>query len=486
MIENKQLIGYIKNNRWYRQASSATSYFSYYALLAYCKHLGKFNCMIHYSDGFHKGYFNLDKEIQLAKETLEKAKKDNQFIDEVISKWEKLELEQKEMLDFVNSEDFMNISEEEFIKFQMKFGDFFYEMWIISLLIEPFDPCGDDLLNEEIKRSGIKLNKDERDILFTPEETFFHSLIEKELIKIALEKYGLDLTVDDVKDVQEKYFWNHNDWGRSVIRTEEEFLLELQELFKKDKLELENKLKEIEEKPQKVKKVKQEIISKHNISEELQNVFHLFSRFTYFREIRKANVQKTVHCLDIFENYIKEKTGISKKLVRNIYWRELTSLDLSSDYVKQLEEREEHFMGIAIEDGGSEIKTSDEAIEIVRALDKQIDEQHTDIKGIVANKGIIKGVVKVINDTKDFGKFMDRDILVAPMTRPEYVPLMKKAAAIITDEGGITCHAAIVSRELGIPCIIGTQIATRILKDGDMVEVDADKGIVRKIEEEVK
>ena len=70
---------------------------------------------------------------------------------------------------------------------------------------------------------------------------------------------------------------------------------------------------------------------------------------------------------------------------------------------------------------------------------------------------------------------------MTPMTRPEFLPLMKKAKAIITDEGGITCHAAIVSRELGIPCIIGTKIATKVLKDNDLVEVDAEKGIVRKI-----
>jgi pyruvate,water dikinase len=65
------------------------------------------------------------------------------------------------------------------------------------------------------------------------------------------------------------------------------------------------------------------------------------------------------------------------------------------------------------------------------------------------------------------------------MTRPEFVPLMKKAIAIVTDEGGITCHAAIVSRELKKPCIIGTKVATQVLKDGDMVEVDANSGIVR-------
>ncbi|EKE15490.1 MAG: hypothetical protein ACD_11C00157G0001 [uncultured bacterium] len=71
------------------------------------------------------------------------------------------------------------------------------------------------------------------------------------------------------------------------------------------------------------------------------------------------------------------------------------------------------------------------------------------------------------------------DILVASMTRPEFMPAMKKAAAIITDEGGITCHAAIVARELGIPAVIGTKIATKILKDGMLVEVRANHGLVK-------
>jgi len=73
---------------------------------------------------------------------------------------------------------------------------------------------------------------------------------------------------------------------------------------------------------------------------------------------------------------------------------------------------------------------------------------------------------------------------VTGMTRPEFVPLMKKASAIVTDEGGITSHAAIVSRELGKPCVIGTQVATQILKNGDFVEVDADAGVVRIINPE--
>ena len=67
------------------------------------------------------------------------------------------------------------------------------------------------------------------------------------------------------------------------------------------------------------------------------------------------------------------------------------------------------------------------------------------------------------------------------MTSPAFVNLLKKTAGFITDEGGITCHAAIIARELKKPCIIGTKVATQVLQDGDLVEVDADKGVVRVI-----
>ncbi|MFA6601760.1 MAG: PEP-utilizing enzyme [Candidatus Paceibacterota bacterium] len=101
------------------------------------------------------------------------------------------------------------------------------------------------------------------------------------------------------------------------------------------------------------------------------------------------------------------------------------------------------------------------------------------IKGSIACKGIAKGKVKIIMSTSDFSKVEQGDVIVASMTRPDFAPILGKCSAIVTNEGGITCHAAIVSRELKIPCIIGTMDATKRLKDGDMVEVDADNGIVK-------
>lgn len=104
------------------------------------------------------------------------------------------------------------------------------------------------------------------------------------------------------------------------------------------------------------------------------------------------------------------------------------------------------------------------------------------LTGTVAyGRGVLRGRVKIALNYDEVHQFPKGAILVTTMTAPEFIPAMKRAKAIITDEGGLTSHAAIVSRELKIPCIVGTKIATRVLKDGDRVEVDAERGIVRKL-----
>ena len=100
------------------------------------------------------------------------------------------------------------------------------------------------------------------------------------------------------------------------------------------------------------------------------------------------------------------------------------------------------------------------------------------LKGLGASPGVATGTVRIIPSPKEINKVLQGDILVTDMTTPDFVPAMKRAAAVVTNSGGTTAHAAIVSRELGIPCIVGTQKATEVLKDGELVTVDAVHGIV--------
>ena len=148
---------------------------------------------------------------------------------------------------------------------------------------------------------------------------------------------------------------------------------------------------------------------------------------------------------------------------------------------QELKERFQNFVYITDETA--------EAINLKKFLSKnkqykfifnQIEDQ-TQVFGQVAHRGKVNGRVRIFKKKNQVVEFKPGEILVSPMTTPDFVPAMKLAAAFVTDEGGIGCHAAILARELKVPCVIGTRFATQVFKDGDMVEVDAEKGIVKKI-----
>ncbi|OGG69199.1 hypothetical protein A3C20_04055 [Candidatus Kaiserbacteria bacterium RIFCSPHIGHO2_02_FULL_55_25] len=110
-----------------------------------------------------------------------------------------------------------------------------------------------------------------------------------------------------------------------------------------------------------------------------------------------------------------------------------------------------------------------------------IPEHVSTVTGQTAFPGVVQGRVRIVYGPAQVASVENSDIIIAPMTLPDILPAMKKATAIVTDEGGVLCHAAIIARELKKPCVIGTRFATQVFKDGDMVEVNADNGIVRKL-----
>jgi phosphoenolpyruvate synthase/pyruvate phosphate dikinase len=116
----------------------------------------------------------------------------------------------------------------------------------------------------------------------------------------------------------------------------------------------------------------------------------------------------------------------------------------------------------------------------LRRAKKFLKKKANQFKGMVAYKGKVKGKVKIVSGKGDrIGKVSKGEILVTKMTSAKFISIIGKIKAIVTDDGGILCHAAILSREFKIPCIVGTKIATKVLKDGDLIEVDANRGIVR-------
>ena len=213
-----------------------------------------------------------------------------------------------------------------------------------------------------------------------------------------------------------------------------------------------------------------------DLSDEERDILALFRETEIIRDQRKKVCLIGNYVMFRFLYEACRRGGIPPSIGKRAFWFELCDCVYHPRRLaEKLETRHEATM---VHDDRNSFYLQYSAIESRNQVSTDIRE----FKGTPASRGCVRGRVRVILGQGDFTKFQTGEILVATMTRPEFVSVMKQSVAIITDEGGLTSHAAIVARELRKPCIIGTKVATQILHDGDLVEVDADNGIVRILE----
>ena len=210
---------------------------------------------------------------------------------------------------------------------------------------------------------------------------------------------------------------------------------------------------------------------------EKRHLVRVLQEFVFFRTYRTDLFKKSFYKIHNLLYRLAGEMGVTYEQLACCTIDEIESQSLPSE--KELEARVEAnaFLGYG---GKMEVLTGSELAEFKKSLLEETAFA-TELKGKVACVGKAVGICKIIVSPKDYPKFERGDILVSPMTNPDMMPLLEKAAAFVTDEGGLTCHAAIISRELNKPCVIGTKIATKVLKDGDLVEVDATKGVIKKV-----
>jgi len=203
-----------------------------------------------------------------------------------------------------------------------------------------------------------------------------------------------------------------------------------------------------------------------------QAIADLFHHTEKIRDKRKQQNLIGSYTMFRFLDEVASRVSVDSETAKNIFWWELS--DLLYEHIDENAISDRNQSSIVFT--GNETGYYD--YNVLQEREKDIDGQ---IEGTPAYSGTAKGEVCIVHGASDFSKFESDQILVTEMTRPDYAPIMNKAAAIVTDEGGITSHAAIVSREMETPCIIGTGNATAALSDGAHVVVDAEEGIVRKV-----
>ncbi len=224
---------------------------------------------------------------------------------------------------------------------------------------------------------------------------------------------------------------------------------------------------------------KQAMIKKYGFTPEILALVKSADKVTAYQEQRKKYTLMFVGLLGKMKKEISHRFKIKTDLIGYARIDELAKLIKGKNYLQKLSQRRESSLFIYKNGEAICVATGKSAKNFLRAVSKIVYKKLDKFDGISASIGKARGIVRIIRSIKDLGKMKQGNILVAGMTRPEHISAMKKAAAIVTDDGGLTCHAAIMSRELGIPAIVGTRIATKVLHDGDLVEVDANKGEVK-------
>jgi len=295
---------------------------------------------------------------------------------------------------------------------------------------------------------------------------------EKEFLAFLAKKHKLHARKRNFAKAYDEYFQNYY-WIKSSYARNRNLDLAY---FKKElhKISLNASLK----KNAKDKKIKDKIIGKYKLGKEIKTLVKLVEMTTLWQDLRKMANMKANYWLHILNGQIAKRLKLKLSDLEFLTPHEITSIFEDTKPLKSLPERKQKFGFIGTRTRVETIPRQ-KLYEVKSIITEPADLTQNVIRGNIASKGYARGIVKIIQSSSEISKITKGEIIVCSMTRPELMPAVKKAKAIITDEGGITCHAAIVSRELHIPCIIGTKIATKVLKDGDLVEFGLEDRIIK-------
>jgi len=342
----------------------------------------------------------------------------------------------------------------------------------------------DEILKKEITQLleaelGIK-NKSKQEVVISKliipkKKSFFVEEIES-LLKIVLKlqknkRYNIS---KDVKAHLKKFAWSSSVAYLGEFQNEREVLTRVKKLIQENPRE---KLKERKQIRSKTLADYSEALSQIQKSKPLIKLVNFAQEFIYLQTYRLDVFFVAHYYFYPLLEEIASRFQITVEQLVYLTGDEITSLlkrDLDID-TEEIKKRQSNY-GLILEKGEYTLISGDE----VKSATK-IKVRDTLVKGTIANRGRAKGRVKVIFEVEDIDKVHEGNIIVSPMTRPEFTPALIKASGIITDFGGMLSHAAIISREFGIPCIVGTNNATQVFKDGDKVELNAYEGVARKV-----
>lgn len=479
--------------KWYHQRFDGSPYFMHFIaeaeIITHKKRKlgGHFN--VHYcfyDHGKADWYILMDDIKEVYTSVLKANKKHKDISSYFIKLWQKDQDLFYKFCKKVGNTNLKKLNNEQLIKLHDQFLEITINKNSGSSLIDGFSLGTDELIAEKTKKiydcSSIKNKIRFAEVFSTltaPIHLSFINEAEVELLEAALKiKKNKKDKIKLLKKHQNDFFWIRNNYVDSYVLDARHFEKEINKILSL-KLNISDELKRIMQTPKKNKQKKQDLIKDLKIDSQLKLLLKISEDFTYWQDERKRSTFWTTHYFSLILDEICKRTNLPLYLIKYMTPREVSKIFSNRPFKSDLLKRKKNSVTFWNTEGHEFLVGNDADIIKKKILGSSDLSDVDDFRGLTACTGKATGKVKIIKSVKEINKVNKGDILVAVMTRPDYLPAMKICAAIVTDEGGVTCHAAIVARELGIPCIIATKIATQVLKNGMTVDVNANHSWVK-------
>jgi len=487
---------------WYHQGGAVKPFYVGYPWYA-CSEFrlgGKvikphFETIILYKDHFMDVYFSKPSLREVADFYYSRQKRDSNFIARLDKQWHLNYLQPLLQLTRVlQRKGLEELPLRELVRLHGQFSLAYARAWQEIIFLDSFDLYGESLLKQTLEDINADIAPADLDQLVSPprvsglqkERLSLLRIVERMKRKAGKWPNGYAKAVRQspwlaaaLAEHSKQYHWLHNDYATTEVLEPSYFYKQTKKLL--DSSSLLDKERELRRYLANLAKNQRSIIKKYRLSQDHSKLVGFFGLLGTLRDERKTMTQIVDSVLHDFAAAFSMRTGWDVNLVEHLFWWEVpTVLANPARHNKQIRARLRPFLTWLTKPAHWLEINGKDAERLSSAISNSIKKQ-SKLTGMTAYPGLVRGKVRIIKTKKDFPKMKRGDILVAPNTRPEYVPIMKMAGAIVSDEGGLTCHSAIVSRELRIPCIVGVQAATATLKDGELIEVDATNGTVKKL-----
>ncbi len=434
--------------------------------------------IIFYNSGKKVWFGWKDGEIKKICRKIVKKCYDRSII-EYLDDWQK---QAKEIINFSN--EFLKINlkkssqKDLLMLFDKIYAQSFGPLAVLNTYIDAIDIVFEKELIKSLKKELVGKLDDNEFLNFyrqisKPIFLSYVALEEKELLKIKL-----DLNNKNVQWLAINFWWTALGWEGLETKGIKYFSAKLKKI---DKKQAKKRLNKMEKGLSKTRNLRGQLIEKYKLSNKIMFWLDLCDKFAVVHDLRKEIQMRTVYCFFIILTETAKRMGYNVLDLEYLAFQEIRIM-LKSGIIERdkILDRKKSY---AVLSSSRQIKYFNSKQSKV-IFNQEISSQSVktkELSGMSAGaQRNVTGKVKVCAGYKEaIRKIKKGDILVCGMTLPDYVPAMKLASGIITNEGGITCHAAILSRELDIPCIVGTKIATEVLKDGMFVEMDTKRGIVK-------